>query len=369
MDINEMKKVWIPSTEMDATPDFRNQLVEFVCPATQDPLELHDMGAACSDHSDQHRTRTWLKTKMGEAYPIVDGIPDLTYPKTSTADPNPKIPGTDLITVIDNLTDWIIAVFNEDEAQLRNTLVDSLELTPQARVLEIGCGTARNTILLRDRLHHGVLVSQDISMDLVRYARQKVTEVPNQSQCWLHWYCGDAAWLPFSDGYFDAVLTTGGINQFEDIPRAIAEMNRVTRVGGKIVMADEGLAHWLRDTEMGRILTNSNPLLANEPPLASLPASARDVNLRWMLGNSFYALDYRVSDTPPFVDLDLPHKGWRGGTLRSRYYGMLEGVTPDTRKLAEEAAQKAGLSVHDWLEILVRDKAQKALETEPKCNQ
>ncbi len=364
-----MKVAKMPSNEVNATTDLPNRLDEFLCPATHNPLKIRQTAGGNLDPSGRICVERWLESETGETYPIVDGIPDFTYPKTSSADPNKQVPGIDLKTVIDNFTDWIMAVFDEDEARLRNTIIDLLELTPTARVLEIGCGTAGNTILLRDRLHDGVLFSQDISMELVRYARHRVTEAPKQSQCGLRWYCGDAAWLPFSDGYFDAVLTTGGINQFEDIPRAIAEMNRVTRVGGKVVIADEGLAHWWRDTEMGRMLTNSNPLLANEPPLASLPISARDVSLRWLLGNSYYALDYRVSDTPPFVDLDLPHKGVRGGSLRSRYYGMLEGVTPDTRKLAEEAAQKAGLSMHDWLETLVRDKAQKVLEAEPKCDQ
>jgi hypothetical protein len=75
------------------------------------------------------------------------------------------------------------------------------------------------------------------------------------------------------------------------------------------------------------------------------------------LGGCFYLIDFKVGDGPPPVDIDLPHKGWRGGTMRTRYYGRLEGVTPEARKMAIEAAKAKGVSVHKWLDSLVREAA------------
>jgi hypothetical protein len=66
---------------------------------------------------------------------------------------------------------------------------------------------------------------------------------------------------------------------------------------------------------------------------------------------------FRKGDGPPPLDLDLPHQGWRGGTMRSRYFGQLEGVTPEAKALARQAAAKSGVSVHEWLDRLVRSQA------------
>ena len=52
---------------------------------------------------------------------------------------------------------------------------------------------------------------------------------------------------------------------------------------------------------------------------------------------------------PPSLNLDLPHKGWRGGTLRSRYFGQLDGVSPDTKEMVIRAAKQSGTSLHQWL--------------------
>ena len=100
-------------------------------------------------------------------------------------------------------------------------------------------------------------------------------------------------------------------------------------VGGRVVVGDEGIAPWHRQSEYGAILMNSNPLYKHEPPLDLLPETVREASVRWLIGNAFYVIAFRVGAGLPDVDLDLPIKGGRGGTHRTRYYGRLEGVTPD----------------------------------------
>jgi ubiquinone/menaquinone biosynthesis C-methylase UbiE len=45
--------------------------------------------------------------------------------------------------------------------------------------------------------------------------------------------------IPFADRSFDAVLSIGGFNFYSDPERALNEMARVTRPGGRVVVADE----------------------------------------------------------------------------------------------------------------------------------
>ena len=101
----------------------------------------------------------------------------------------------------------------------------------------------------------------------------------------------------------------------------MSEMARVVKVGGKVVVGDEAVAPWMREREYGKILMNSNRLYAYEPPIDLLPDCARQTCLRWIIGNAYYLIDFRVGEGPPKVDMDLPIPGPRGGTHRSRYFG------------------------------------------------
>jgi hypothetical protein len=75
------------------------------------------------------------------------------------------------------------------------------------------------------------------------------------------------------------------------------------------------------------------------------------------MGNCFYVIGFNKGEGPPRLDLDLPHRGWRGGTMRTRYFGVLEGVSIEAKALARKAAAQTGLSVHEWLDRLVRVEA------------
>jgi SAM-dependent methyltransferase len=195
-------------------------------------------------------------------------------------------------------------------------MVDLLGLRPGQRVLETGCGTGKDSELILGRIKpDGALYAQDLSIGMLRVARDKLGADDGS----VEFVLSNAAYLPFGDSTFDAAFHFGGVNTFGELRRALAEMARVVRVGGKVVVGDEGIAPWLRRRLFGRILIKANPLYAHRPPLEALPPNASEVGVRWILGNAFYLIEFRVADSPPFVDLDLPIPG-KGDTLRSRYY-------------------------------------------------
>jgi hypothetical protein len=66
-------------------------------------------------------------------------------------------------------------------------------------------------------------------------------------------------------------------------------------------------------------------------------------------------IDFEVSDIGPFMNIDVHHKGLRGGSMRTRYFGQLEGVTEESKKFVLEDAKRRGISVHDWLEQVIRN--------------
>lgn len=93
-------------------------------------------------------------------------------------------------------------------------------LTPGMRVLDVGCGTGFLT--------EGILAvttdvtGLDITWDQLRRAHRKL-DVPLVR--------GDAEALPFRDGTFDAVLSSGSIEYWPDPVAALREMHRVLRPG------------------------------------------------------------------------------------------------------------------------------------------
>lgn len=306
-----------------------------------------------------------LVSPSGRRYPIQNGIPHLirTNEEAISQREQQELEYYETSSdTYDAAMDWLFESFYEDEETVREEMLSPLALQPTFRVLEVGCGTCRDSVRIARRLSDdGELFLQDLSPQMLHLGREKMQH-SGPFACRIEYFVGNAAHLPFPDQFFDAAFHFGGLNLFSDKRRALGEVSRVVRVGGRIVVGDESLAPWLRETTYGRILINSNPLYEHEVPLDCLPESARDVHVRWFLGNAFYLIGFTVGEGHLRVNLDLPILGARGGTHRTRYYGKLEGVTVEAKEMADRAARQLGLSRHEWLDQVVRAAASRDLE-------
>lgn len=286
--------------------------LRLVCPNCRTEVELPKGGSSDGDGAGEVPCGG-----CDQVYRVSDGIPDLTYPRDLLPSDQEFRDKYDTgAAEYDAGLDWLFTVFSEDANDVRGKMADLIELDRGARVLETGAGTGEDSAHILERIgSDGTLVATDISRGMLEVAREKLGEPGSLELC----VCNAAA-LPYPDRSFDAAFHFGGINAFGDVKAALLEMDRVVRPGGKVVVGDEGIAPWLRRKLYGRILINANPLYRHRPPLEKLPESAREVRLQWMLGNAFYVIDYRVSESAPPMDLDLPIPG-KGDSLRSRFYG------------------------------------------------
>lgn len=303
-----------------------------------------------------------LVSSSGHVYPIRSGIVDFTHQmELECADANARQQyDAQAGEAYDNAMQWLWTAFQQDEQAVRSGLIDQLDVRPGQKVLEIGCGGGSDSRLIAERLQEGALFLQDLSYEMLRLCKGRLQEW-DSPKLDLEFSVSPAVPLPFADGYFDRVFHFGGLNMFSDIAAAMKEMARVTRVGGKIVVGDESVAPWLRQSEFGRVVINNNKLYEAPVPLDNLPECARDVALQFIVANTFYVISFTVGEGPPTANFDLPHKGRRGGTMRTRYYGQLEGVSLDAKKQAIAAAAAAGKSLHEWLDDAVRAKAARDL--------
>jgi SAM-dependent methyltransferase len=94
------------------------------------------------------------------------------------------------------------------------------------RVLDIGCGTGRLTIPLQ-RLSGAEVWGLDLSEEMLAQAKRK------EGAAAVRWVLGDAQALPFPNGSFDFAFMCLVLHHLGDKARALAEMTRVLRPGGR----------------------------------------------------------------------------------------------------------------------------------------
>jgi ubiquinone/menaquinone biosynthesis C-methylase UbiE len=114
-------------------------------------------------------------------------------------------------------------------------ILDGLRLQPGMRVLDVGCGLGADAFELAplvgpDGLVTGVDFSQSLISEAVRRGADRGLHVKFE--------VGDAQALRFSDNSFDAVRTERMLMHVLDGSRALAEMARVLRPGGRMVVLD-----------------------------------------------------------------------------------------------------------------------------------
>jgi SAM-dependent methyltransferase len=114
------------------------------------------------------------------------------------------------------LEPWYEHLYATLHAVLRSELTPPADMT-RARALDAGCAV------------HGL----DLSRELLRGARERLLRAPLVQ--------GDVQTLPYRDGGFDAATCCGStLSYVDDARQALAEIARVLRPGGRLLIECEG---------------------------------------------------------------------------------------------------------------------------------
>jgi ubiquinone/menaquinone biosynthesis C-methylase UbiE len=135
--------------------------------------------------------------------------------------------------------DRAVAAYEEGwRAQLEpahSLMLDMAALQPGERVLDVACGTGLVSFRVAEAVGaRGAVVGTDISGEMVEAARRSAAErdVDNAS-----FERSDAETLPFADATFDAAVCGLGLMYVSDPVKALCEMRRLLRPGGRAAAA------------------------------------------------------------------------------------------------------------------------------------
>ncbi len=113
----------------------------------------------------------------------------------------------------------------------RERAADLAGIGPGDHVLDVATGTGDLAVELNRRVAPGgSVIGSDFSEQMLELARVKSGEIT------FEW--GNALELPYEDARFDAATVGFGARNFSNLAKGLAEMARVTRPGGKVVVLE-----------------------------------------------------------------------------------------------------------------------------------
>ncbi len=120
----------------------------------------------------------------------------------------------------------------------RRWALDLLDPRPGERIADICCGTGDMTFALARAVgRSGAVAGVDFCAPMLEVARDRARALGSRAPSFLR---GDALALPFEDDRLDAAVCAFGIRNVDDPAAAVAEMRRVVRPGGRLLILEFG---------------------------------------------------------------------------------------------------------------------------------
>jgi demethylmenaquinone methyltransferase / 2-methoxy-6-polyprenyl-1,4-benzoquinol methylase len=215
----------------------------------------------------------------------------------------------------------------------RRAVTAALAVTPGERVLDLAAGTG--TVSRALAAAGAECVACDFSLGMLRAGASRLGASGDRGQAGarpgtagtVRFVAGDALVLPFRAGVFDAVTISFGLRNVADPAAALAEMQRVTRPGGRLLICEfSHLASHRLDAACGRGLSVWLPTLARR--LSPNP-------------EAYSYLAESIASWPGRAELAemIRSAGWAGVRWRALSFGMVALHHARNGAKAENAAE------------------------------
>ena len=130
--------------------------------------------------------------------------------------------------------------FSTNPNSWHHWVFEQIDLQPESKVLELGCGPAALWVANLDRIPSSWDITlSDLSPGMVEEARQNLSRSGRE----FAFEVIDAQAIPYSDGSFDAVIANHVLHHVPDVPKALSEIHRVLKPGGHHYASAVGRGH------------------------------------------------------------------------------------------------------------------------------
>lgn len=212
--------------------------------------------------------------------------------------------------------------------------VERLQPKARERILDLATGTGWASRVLAQRFSGIKLTGADIADQMLEYARSTAAAMKLD----IDYQHADAEQLPFADASFDAVVSTFGVMFVGKPEAAAAELARVVKKGGRVV-----LATWKHDGnlfQMFGVMKQFMPAPPQPPPPSPFAWGKRE-RLVELLGEKF-ELEFEEG-TNPFRYAS----GEQAWNLWSNHYGPAKTLAANLDDAKREEFKRAMIAWHE----------------------
>lgn len=117
----------------------------------------------------------------------------------------------------------------------RKAVIAAIDPQPGERILDLAAGTGTSSEPLAQA--GAIAFPTDLSLGMLSEGRRRYPD--------LRFVAGDALALPFADDSFDAVTISYGLRNVQDTCAGLAELLRVTKPGGRLVVCEFSTPTWM----------------------------------------------------------------------------------------------------------------------------
>jgi len=177
---------------------------------------------------------------------------------------------------------WDETVAKKDTAKL-DRMAKRLKIKPGSTVLDVGTGTGVFIpFLLREIGKGGRIVALDLAEKMLRRARAKGFNGN------IDYLCADVTDIPLRSEIFDIIVCHSSFPHFQDKPRALAEMNRVIKGGGRLLICHTSSRARINETHR-QIPAVENDIIPDEGEMQIILLRAGFIEIKIGDGESYLA--------------------------------------------------------------------------------